>query len=132
MTGCSSFHKEWTAASKVTSHTGIDGAWQGEWLSEHNGHHGSLKCVVTQTSPTTFRAHFRAKYMKVLRFTYVATLTGEETNGVVKLSGSADLGKMAGGVYTYEGSASPTEFRSNYKCKWDHGHYEMGRPPSSK
>jgi hypothetical protein len=127
LTGCSSFQKEWKTALKQPQ-SGINGAWQGEWRSEKNGHHGSLKCVVTQSSPTTFRAHFRAKYMKILQFTYAATLTGQETNGAVRLEGSANLGKLAGGIYTYEGTVTPTEFRSTYKSKYDHGHYEMTRP----
>lgn len=132
LTGCSSFHKEWKAASKAPIPSGVNGLWEGEWRSEKNGHHGSLRCILEQTSPATFRAHFRAKYMKVLRYTYVATLTGQETNGVIHLKGSADLGKLAGGVYTYESTVTPAEFDSTYACKWDNGGYRMTRPPAAR
>lgn len=128
LTGCSSFHKEWKAATRAPIPAGVNGPWQGEWRSDKNGHHGSLRCVLTQTSPTTFQAHFHAKYMKVLRYTYLATLTGRETNGVVQLEGSADLGKFAGGVYTYKSTVTPAQFDSSYECKWDHGKYQMRRP----
>lgn len=130
LTGCSSFHKEWKAASAAPIPPGVNGPWEGEWRSEKNGHHGSLKCILTQTSPTTFRAHFRARYMKVLRYTYAATLTGEETNGVVHLKGTTDLGKLAGGIYTYDSKITPAEFESTYSCNWDRGRYRMTRPQS--
>jgi hypothetical protein len=35
---------------------------------------------------------------------------------------------MAGGVYTYEGSASATNFTSTYNSKYDHGVFQMRRP----
>ena len=128
LTGCSSFNKEWKAATQATSHAGVDGPWQGEWRSDKNNHHGELRCVLTQTSPTSFRAHYRAKFFKIFRYTYAATLNGRETNGVVALQGSADLGKLAGGVYTYEGMVTTNSFTSSYKSRHDHGKYVMSRP----
>ena len=129
LTGCSSFHNEWKAASKAPiPSNSIEGPWSGDWRSEVNGHHGSLRCVVTKTSDTTYRAHFRAHFLKIFRFTYAATLNGRETNGVVTLQGEANLGKLAGGVYKYDGKATPTEFHSTYASKDDHGAYQMKRP----
>jgi hypothetical protein len=128
--GCSRFDNEWKAAMNSPAPTNsIEGAWSGEWRSEVNGHHGSLRCVVTKSSDATYRAHYRAHYKRILRFTYVATLnaTETETNGVVTLKGEANLGKILG-VYTYEGTATPTNFQSIYSCKYDHGRYEMTRP----
>jgi hypothetical protein len=96
---------------------------------EKNNHHGSLRAVITQTSTNTYRAHYRAKYMKILHFTYVATLNSTgQSNNIVTLEGSSNLGKLAGGIYTYKATATPTEFKSTYKSKYDHGHYEMTRP----
>lgn len=129
LTGCSSFNKEWKAAIKsAPAASGIEGAWAGEWRSAKNNHHGSLHAVVTQSSPNTYRAHYRAKYLKILRFTYVATLHGTQTNNVVTLEGNSNLGKLAGGVYTYKATATPSEFKSTYKSKHDHGYYRMSRP----
>src|SRR5688572_29844890 len=127
--GWSSFNKEWKAAlNSPAPTTSIQGPWAGEWRSDKNGHHGSLRCVVSKTSDTTYRAHYRATYWKILRYSYVATLNGAETNGTVHLKGEADLGKLAGGVYKYEGTATPSDFRSSYSSKDDHGKFEMGRP----
>jgi hypothetical protein len=129
LTACSSFHNEWKAATKAAiSANSIEGPWSGDWRSDVNGHHGSLRCVVAKTSETTYRAHYRAHFLKIFRFTYAATLNGHETNGVVTLEGEANLGKLAGGVYKYEGRATPTEFRSTYASKHDHGAYQMTRP----
>ena len=129
LTGCSSFHKEWKAAMKGPAPTNsINGPWIGDWKSDANGHHGSLKCVVTKTSDTTYRAHYRAHFWKILWYSYAATLNGNEKNGVVVLQGEADLGNLAGGVYKYEGTATPIEFRSSYSSKYDHGNYQMTRP----
>jgi hypothetical protein len=129
LTGCSSFHREWRAAIKQPiPANSIEGPWTGTWHSDQNGHHGSLRCVVTKTSDTSYRAHYRATYKSILHFSYVATLNAHETNGAVALKGEADLGKLAGGVYTYEGTATPTEFHSNYANKYDHGAYDLTRP----
>ena len=129
LTGCSSFHNEWKAAMKAPiPSNSIEGPWSGDWRSDVNGHHGPLRCVVTKTSDSTYRAHFRAHYRKIIRFTYVAMLNGQETNGVVTLRGEADLGKLAGGIYKYEGNVTPTDFHSSYANKYDHGAYQMTRP----
>ena len=130
LSGCAmGFNRDWRAAEKGPG-DGIQGRWKGEWLSEHNGHHGELKAVVTKTSPTTYRAHYYAKYLKILHYTYVATLTGQDadTNGIVHLEGEAKLPKLAGGVYTYKATSTPQKFESTYNSKYDHGHYEMARP----
>lgn len=131
LTGCSSFHKEWSAANKQPiPANSIQGPWAGDWHSDKNGHHGSLRCVVSKNSDSTYRAHYRATYMKILHFSYVATLNGRDTtSNTVSLEGEADLGKMAGGVYKYEGVATPTNFHSTYTSKYDHGSYDLSRPP---
>ncbi|HUS34439.1 MAG TPA: hypothetical protein VM680_03710 [Verrucomicrobiae bacterium] len=127
--GCSSFNKEWKAALKAPiPQNSIEGPWTGEWRSEKNGHHGALRCVVSKASEKTYRAHYHAVYWKILRFSYAATLNAEQTNGAVHLRGEANLGKLAGGVYKYDGSATSAEFRSTYSSKYDHGTFDMSRP----
>ncbi len=34
----------------------------------------------------------------------------------------------SGGVYHYDGDATPTNFFSTYKSKYDHGTFQMTRP----
>ena len=129
LSGCSSFHREWRKAGReATPPPGMEGRWDGGWLSDANGHHGRLRAVITRTAPDTYRAHYHAKFLRVMSYSYVAELAVRETNGVYSFDGQADLGKLAGGVYTYTGTASATNFQSTYKSKYDHGNYEMRRP----
>ena len=129
--GCSSFNREWKSAAPASSPplVSIDGAWAGEWRSDKNGHHGSLRCVITRQSESLYAAHFRAKYWKIFQYTYPAVLHGTEFRGVATLKGEADLGFFAGGVYQYEATVTPTEFHATYTSKYDHGKFEMARPP---
>lgn len=129
MVGCSSFNGEWKAAPAAgTSPDDLKGRWQGHWKSDVDGHTGSLKCVVTQTADHCYRAHFAATYWKLFRFAYVAELTGVPRDGGIHLSGSQDLGWLAGGVYTYDGQANNAHFDCSYSSKYDHGKFVMTRP----
>ena len=40
----------------------------------------------------------------------------------------ADLGKMAGAVYHYEGNPNSSDFESTYHSDYDHGTFNMTRP----
>jgi hypothetical protein len=133
LTGCSTFNKEWKAATAVPPPANsIEGPWIGEWRSDKNGHHGALRCVVSKTSDTAYRAHYRAKFWKIFRFTYIATLNGRETNGITKLQGQANLGKLAGGIYKYDATVTSTQFQSSYSSKYDHGKFQMLRPQTER
>ncbi len=127
--GCSGFGREWRAAAKLpTSANDIAGRWEGHWVSDANGHHGKLRCVMHRETGDACRAHFRATYAGILRFGYTATLHVTNDATGFHLRGEADLGRLAGGVYRYEGLASPTNFSSTYRCAVDHGRFEMARP----
>ncbi len=126
--GCSCFNHEWKmAAATPAPDTGLQGRWQGTWHSDANGHAGKLRCVVTRTDDAMYRARFHAKYMKVLSFGYTVSLKAEPTTNGFSFSGAANLGRLAGGVYHYEGHAD-TNFFSTYSCKYDHGTFQMTRP----
>ena len=129
LSGCSSFHREWRKAGReATPPPGIEGRWDGRWLSDANGHHGRLRAVITRTAPGKYRAHYRAKFLRIMSYSYAAELTARETSGVYSFDGQADLGRLAGGVYSYAGTASTTNFHSSYKSKYDQGNYDMRRP----
>jgi len=127
--GCTTFGHAWAKAAKepVTTNS-LLGCWEGTWLSEANGHNGNLRCVVTLKNDGTYSARFHAIYKKVLGFGYTVPLKAAETNGMFQFSGEADLGWWAGGVYHYEGHAQDTNFFSTYRCKYDHGTFQMTRP----
>ncbi len=129
LSGCSGFGREWRAAAKLPTPTNdIAGRWEGRWVSDANGHHGKLRCVMTREAGDACRARFRATYAGIFSFGYTATLHVTNDATAFHLRGEADLGKLAGGVYRYEGLASPTNFSSTYRCAVDHGRFEMARP----
>ena len=127
--GCSSFNRAWNQAARTPVPPGsIEGRWEGRWLSAANGHDGRLRCLITKDSEETYQARFRATYKKLLHFGYTVPLQVTRSNGVWSFRGEADLGSMAGGVYHYEGSATPEHFHSTYDSKYDRGDFEMKRP----
>ncbi len=127
--GCSTFNYEWRReARKATPTNDIAGRWQGRWLSEATGHNDALQCLITRESEDRYRARFRATYERVLHFSYTVMLDAKPGTNSVEFHGSADLGRLAGGVYQYDGHATPTNFFSRYKAKQDRGTFQMERP----
>lgn len=126
--GCSGFNRAWTQAGTRTQSTNsIEGRWEGRWLSAKNGHNGNLRCLITKDTNDACSARFRATYAKILRFSYTIPLEVTRSNEVWYFRSEADLGKMAGGVYQYEGTTTATHFHSTYSSKYDHGDFEMSR-----
>jgi hypothetical protein len=129
-TGCTTFNHDWAKTANRPAPTNeLSGRWEGTWRSEVNGHNGKLRCVVTQKKDGTYKARFHAIYQKVLGFGYTVQLSVTETNGVFQFSGQANLGWWAGGVYDYEGRAREMHFFSTYRCKYDHGTFQLTRLP---
>jgi hypothetical protein len=129
--GCSSFNRDWKAvAAQPPPPNGMDGRWLGVWRSEVTGHSGQLRCLVTLEPTQQYQARFRAKYGKILTFSFSSTVPLQvvTTNAQFWFRGEADLGWYAGGVYHYEGRVNQTNFLSTYRCERDHGTFEMGRP----
>ena len=135
VTGCSTFNREWRHTANAAlggSHDPVEamlGRWEGTWKSDANGHHGRLRCIITKKEDG-LRARFHATFWKILTFTYAVPLKAEPRDGQAHFSGEANLGWYAGGRYQYEGIASATNFNSTYRCKSDHGIFQMLRPPS--
>jgi len=107
---------------------GLEGRWQGEWISEANGHRGALKCLLTKTAPEKYEAAFHAVYAGFLRVAYVVELHGRQSGAALQLEGEADLGRLAGGIYHYKGEAAESAFNCTYRCAYDHGTFHLSRP----
>ena len=135
LSGCSTFNYEWRqAAKKPTPTNDVTGQWEGRWLSHANGHTDRIRCLMTRVDTNHYDAKFHAAYshpkVKWLKVHYGYTVRVQAaagTNGVI-FRGEENLGALAGGVYTYEGFVNTTHFFSTYKCKYDHGIFEMKRP----
>jgi hypothetical protein len=123
---CSSFNREWKRVGlNAVTPAGLEGRWEGQWISDVNGHHGRLRCLVSKDGEI-FRARFHAKYLKILSFGYTIPLKAEATGNGYEFRGEADLGSL-GGIYHYEGRADAMNFFSTYSSKYDHGTFQMQR-----
>ena len=129
VTGCSSFNSDFKAQSvSYVSAYDIKGPWEGTWRSEVSQHHGELRCLVTARADGKYDARFQAKFWKHLSFRYTAVLEAQKSGESWKFQGQSDLGKLAGGVFRYDGEVTPAHFFSKYESKKDHGIFEMKRP----
>jgi hypothetical protein len=126
--GCSSFNRDWKRAAITTGneHT-VAGRWEGGWSSS-GGHHGQLRCLMGQESNSVCQARFRATYGGIFHFTYTVPLEMQVHDIGWEFNGEANLGKLAGGVYYYEGRATTTNLISTYRSKYEHGEFELTRP----
>jgi len=130
LAGCSGFHREWRAAARQPAPLAdLTGRWEGRWLSEVNGHEGRLRCLISRQSDGACQAYFHAQYAQILSFGYRVKLqVATNQAGTYQLAGEADLGRLAGGLYRYEGNATATNFFSTYRSEKDHGTFHMVRP----
>lgn len=131
LSGCSSFKYEWRQAAKNPIPTeDITGRWEGRWKSDSNGHQDNLRCLITKVDERNYDAKFHAAYKKwiTVHFGYTVRLEARPGTNGVAFTGSENLGVLAGGVYTYEGHANPTNFSSTYDSKYDRGTFQMKRP----
>jgi len=97
-TGCSTFNRDWNQASATPAlANGIDGRWEGSWLSDRNGHHGRLRCLVSRLDDRSYRARFKATYWKFFRFGYGVNLqvTREPNDQGRSCRSSADRGRAS-------------------------------------
>ena len=129
--GLCRFHRDWDRAACRFAHCppgcGVAGLWEGTWESHVNGHHGKLKAIITPCGDHRYHAQFFATFAVVIPAAYEITLTAGDANGVQPFSGNADLGCLAGGIYTYSGQAGCCEFVSSYCAEKDHGIFRMRR-----
>ena len=133
--GCSTFNYEWWHAAKKATPTGeITGRWEGRWLSHANGHNDKMRCLIRQVDTNRYDAKFHAAYKKwiTIYFGYTVRLDAKPGTNGVAFHGQQNLGRLAGGVFTYEGYANTTNFFSTYKSKDDHGIFQMHRPSADQ
>lgn len=126
--GCGTlYNRHWQAASEQPLE-GIEGRWEGRWLSDKNGHNGKLRCVVTHVDGNEYEFHYWATFWKIFSAAYRVEFEVVEENDRYIFSGEKNLGWIVGGVYTYEGEATDRNFAATYKCRIDHGAFHMARP----
>ena len=124
--GCSTFNHDYDAALR-RQHAGIAGCWSGTWSSESNGHHGTLRCILTPHGENAYDARFRAVYCGLIPFEESVLLTGTDSGDLWRFRGEKDLGWLAGGIYQYTGEATATKFMARYTSVHDRRIFEMTR-----
>ena len=136
--GCS-FDRRWkhlraqaaadeTAAVAAAAADPLAGRWEGTWRSERSNHAGKLRAIVTPVDEATYRADFHATYLGLLRFGYSMDLAAQREGGVTRFQGQENLGRLAGGLYQYDGTTDGQTFDCTYRSKSDHGRFRMTRP----
>jgi hypothetical protein len=130
--GCSSFDRDWDASPRGTSSDSLPtGCWEGTWHSDGNGHHGSLRCIVTRRENSEFDARYYATYswwIIPFTFEYTVPLTIVRDGDAWHSRGSAELSCwIAGGVYEYEGRAAGDDFVASYRSDFDRGVFRLKR-----
>jgi hypothetical protein len=131
-TGCCSFERQWhdlrtCGLACPGSQTGPEGLWEGEWESCVNGHHGKLRAIVVRCDDATYEARFHATFLGCIPYESTVRLAASPTAGGSSFQGQADLGWLAGGLYTYRGWTDACRFESSYCCEQDHGFFHMTR-----
>lgn len=77
----------------------------------------------------TYRVRYHATFHYVLPFEYEVPMAVTIKDGCCSFSGQADLGCLAGGLFTYSGWSDGCRFESSYCSKKDHGVFSMQRVP---
>ena len=103
----------------------VAGTWTGTWESIKNpGNGGSVNCNAVQKSDTKWTAVILAEYGPEMKFNI--DMNGVCEDGKVIFDGKLDLGEEQG-VYTWNGTATPTEFSGEYKGPGENGVFKMVR-----
>jgi hypothetical protein len=108
---------------------GIEGPWEGRWLSEGSGHEGRLRCLVRAEEGEEGRHEFRywASWGKIFRGTFPVQFPVEKRlDGSYGVTGEASLGRW--GSYRQEGEVREGVFEARYEAMRERGVMEMARP----
>lgn len=126
----SSCGSEFRSAWKDSTTTdGVNGKWEGTWLSMVNGHHGKLRCVVDSPSISQDVPFFyHATWKSILSGSYKAIHHVEKKkDDTYVFKGDHQMPDWAGGKYHYEGTIKGDEFNACYECEIDRGTFTMKR-----
>ncbi|RMG38222.1 MAG: hypothetical protein D6725_07640, partial [Planctomycetota bacterium] len=126
--GCSTFEQSWQSCCLYDNPADrVAGCWQGGWHSEVNGHQGTLRAIIEREAEGRYRARFKATFWRFFPFEFEMPLTVTPTQGGYAFAGEADLGLLAGGVFSYSGSIRGDTFMATYQSHKDQGTFWMER-----
>ncbi len=135
LAACSSFERDWREAAATGTDDRFSGRWQGRWSSsKHRNSGGELRCILKRSGPAAsgqrdallYQAHFKARWL-LFSSSYKVPLTARLRGETLSFSGAHALPAVYGGLYRFEGSATPRHFSSSYHSSYDEGRFEMDR-----
>ncbi len=127
-TTSSHFERDWERLmAQPSSSDPIQGCWEGEWVSNQNQHRGKLRGVFSRFAPCQYVFCFRATYWKHLSFCSEVKVMVQDSGGGALFHGESNLGRLAGGIYKYDGKIENFRFVCSYHCKYDHGTFQLQR-----
>lgn len=108
---------------------GMEGRWIGTWQSTSSGHEGQLRAMLRPLGDGRIDAKFRARFWGIMAYSYEVELETEESaSGLWHFVGGSDLGWLAGGRFTCQGTASTEHLEAIYESKRDRGKFMLARP----
>ena len=134
--GCASFDREWKAAAGKPTGDPFGGRWDGQWTSEKHRlpsgpAGGRLRCILTRLDDAHYHAKFHANWL-CFATGYEVTFETRRRGQPLAFRGNQDLGAIFGGVYRYGGVVTPAHFSASFASNYDHGRFEMRRPPPAQ
>ncbi|MBL9133738.1 MAG: hypothetical protein JNG86_21185 [Verrucomicrobiaceae bacterium] len=132
-----SFRSAWKNAP---AGEGVDGKWEGTWVSTASGHTGKLRAVVSDLSTPANLGAGQAKGGVPHQFHYHCTWRGilsaafkteqqvvKRKNGTYTFKGDHKMPNWVGGTYHYEGTVKGDDFNACYESGLDRGTCTMQR-----
>ena len=105
----------------------LSGSWSGYWVSDKNGHTGTLHGKFVQLDAETYRVSFHGRFAKVIPFWYSTKLhVAGSSDEVVLLTASQNLGPLLGTFQT-TATATPTSFDAHFTSRRDSGRFVLTR-----
>ena len=122
-----SFRSDWNAArAKDYRAGGIEGAWEGFWLSAVNGHAGKLWCVIKEGSSNERTFDYRATWKRILSAGFSAKHQLVRKGSATSFTVDHPIGSL--GTFHAEGTITADKFSACYEAAGDRGTFELRRP----
>ena len=129
-----SFRSAWKSAP---TGNGVDGKWEGTWLSTASGHTGKLRAVVS-SDPNTYKMlapgstpyefFYHCTWRGILSAAFKTTQqVARQKNGSYTFKGDHKMPNWVGGTYHYEGTIKGDDFNACYESGMDRGTFTMKR-----
>lgn len=129
-----SFRSAWKTAPAAS---GIEGRWEGQWVSTASGHTGQLRAVVSNDpntykmlvpGSTPFEFFYHCTWRGILSAGFKTTHhVTKQKNGTYIFKGDHKMPQWVGGMYHYEGTIKGDDFNACYESGLDRGTFTMKR-----